>query len=37
MVICGTREETSKTVTIRKHGGEDLGSMTIQELVKVIS
>jgi threonyl-tRNA synthetase len=36
MVICGKREEESNTISVRKHGRGELGSLTIAELSKII-
>ena len=36
MAICGKREEESNTVSVRKHGRKELGSLTIEELVRAI-
>jgi len=36
MAICGKREAESKTISLRKHGCEELGSLTIREFVKLI-
>ncbi len=34
MLIVGEKEEETNTVSVRKHGGEDLGSMKVEEFVK---
>jgi len=36
MAICGEREEKSNATSVRRHGGEELGSVTVEELGKVI-
>ena len=36
VAICGKREAESNTISVRKHGGEKIGSLTIKELVKII-
>jgi threonyl-tRNA synthetase len=36
MAICGKREATSKTISVRKHGGRELGSFTVEEFAKII-
>jgi len=36
MAICGKREAESNTISVRKHGREKLGSLTIKELVEII-
>jgi threonyl-tRNA synthetase len=36
MIICGRKEMKSGTVSVRKHGGKDLGAFTIEEFVKMI-
>lgn len=35
MLIVGEKEEQQQTVSVRKHGGEDLGSMPVEEFVKL--
>ncbi len=37
MLIVGDKEQETGTVSIRKHGGEDLGSMSIEHLAKHIN
>jgi len=37
MVIVGEREVEQQTISIRKHGGEDLGSITIDQFADLIS
>lgn len=34
MLIVGEKEEETNTVSIRKHGGEDLGSMNVQDFIQ---
>ncbi len=36
MAICGKREEESKTISVRKHGREELGPLTIKEFVRTV-
>ena len=36
MAVCGKREEESQTVSVRKHGRKEVGSLTIKELVKTM-
>ncbi len=35
MLIVGEREETERKISVRRHGGEDLGSMSIEEFKKL--
>ena len=37
MLIIGEQEELSNTVTVRKHGGENLGAMSIEDFSNIIS
>lgn len=37
MLIVGEQEEKDGTVSVRKHGGEDLGSMTLEAFSELIS
>ncbi|RMB56057.1 threonine--tRNA ligase [Dokdonia sinensis] len=37
MIIIGEQEEENGTISVRKHGGEDLGSMTVDAFAKAIS
>jgi threonyl-tRNA synthetase len=37
MIIIGEKEEKSNSISIRKHGGEDLGSMSVEEFVDKIN
>ena len=37
MVICGKREAETNTISVRKHGRKELGTVTLEELVKTIS
>lgn len=37
MLIVGEQEEKDGTVSVRKHGGEDLGSMKVEEFAKLIA
>ena len=36
MLILGEKEQTDNTVTVRKQGGEDLGSMSIEAFVQLV-
>ena len=36
MLIVGEQEENDGTVSVRKHGGEDLGTMTVADFAKII-
>jgi threonyl-tRNA synthetase len=36
MLIIGEQEQEQEKITVRKHGGEDLGMITIQEFSKII-
>ena len=36
LLIVGEKEETSKTVSVRKQGGEDKGAMPIDDFVKIL-
>jgi threonyl-tRNA synthetase len=36
MVILGEKEQQGEMLSIRKHGGEDLGSMSAEDFVKEI-
>ena len=33
----GEREENKETISVRKHGGEDLGSISVDALIKIIT
>ena len=37
LLVMGEREAESKTVTVRERGGKDMGGMTIDSLIKIIS
>ncbi|GGE15169.1 threonine--tRNA ligase [Psychroflexus salis] len=37
MIIIGEKEEEENSISIRKHGGEDLGSMPVEEFVNRIN
>lgn len=37
MLIVGEQEEKDGTVSVRKHGGDDLGAMTVEEFAKIIN
>jgi len=36
MIIIGEQEERENVISVRKHGGEDLGKMTIDAFAKAI-
>lgn len=36
MAVCGKREAESNTIFVRKHGGEELGSLTVEELARTV-
>jgi threonyl-tRNA synthetase len=36
IIIVGEREENEGTISVRKHGGEDLGSIKVDGLIKII-
>jgi threonyl-tRNA synthetase len=37
MLIVGDNEENSQTISVRRHGGEDLGSITIEQFSDLVS
>ncbi|MAU72362.1 MAG: threonine--tRNA ligase [Pseudozobellia sp.] len=37
MLIVGENEELSNTISVRKHGGEDLGSISLESFVDLVS
>ncbi|MBD0777720.1 threonine--tRNA ligase [Maribacter sp. ANRC-HE7] len=37
MLIVGESEEENNTIAIRKHGGDDLGSITVQDFVDLVT
>jgi len=37
IIIVGEREENERTISVRKHGGEDLGSISVDRLIKIIT
>ncbi|MCL4139611.1 UNVERIFIED_CONTAM: hypothetical protein GTU68_053088 [Idotea baltica] len=37
MIIIGEDEEKSETISVRKHGGEDLGKITIEEFSSLVN
>lgn len=37
MLIVGEQEEQDGTVSVRKHGGEDLGAMTVEQFAELIN
>lgn len=36
MIIVGEQEEKNGTISVRKHGGDDLGSMDVSAFAKAI-
>ncbi|WP_296385175.1 threonine--tRNA ligase [Winogradskyella sp.] len=36
MIIVGEQEEKDNTITVRQHGGEDLGTITVEYFVKIV-
>ena len=36
MAVCGRREEESNTLSVRRHGGERLGALTVEEFIKIV-
>ena len=37
IIIVGEKEETKKQIAVRKHGGEDLGNMSIDQFKNLVS
>ena len=37
MLIVGEKEKENQTVSVRRHGGEDLGSMNIEQFINIIN
>ena len=37
MIIIGENEEKENCISLRKHGGEDLGKMSVDDFVKIIN
>ena len=37
MLIVGEKEKENRTVSVRRHGGEDLGSMKIEQFINIIN
>ena len=37
MLIVGEKEQENHTVSVRRHGGEDLGSMKIEKFINMIN
>ena len=37
MLIIGEKEKENQTVSVRRHGGEDLGSMKIEQFINIIN
>ena len=37
IIIVGEREENEQKISVRQHGGKDLGSITVDELIKMIT
>ncbi|MCA0153253.1 threonine--tRNA ligase [Winogradskyella vincentii] len=36
MIIVGEQEEMNGTITVRQHGGEDLGTISVEDFVKIV-
>jgi threonyl-tRNA synthetase len=36
MIIVGEQEEKDNTITVRQHGGEDLGTITVKDFVDIV-
>jgi len=36
MIIVGEQEEKDNTITVRQHGGEDLGTISVEDFVKIV-
>ncbi|WP_179006623.1 threonine--tRNA ligase [Winogradskyella forsetii] len=36
MIIVGEQEEKDNTITVREHGGEDLGTITVEDFIKIV-
>jgi threonyl-tRNA synthetase len=36
MLVVGEKEEEKGTVAVRKHGGEDLGSITVEDFADLV-
>src|SRR5690554_6940538 len=36
MIIVGEQEEENNTITVRQHGGEDLGTISVEEFSKIV-
>ena len=36
MIIVGEQEEKNNTITVREHGGEDLGTITVEDFVNIV-
>ncbi|WP_179019222.1 threonine--tRNA ligase [Winogradskyella forsetii] len=36
MIIVGEQEEKDNTITVREHGGEDLGTITAEHFIKIV-
>jgi len=36
MIIVGEQEEKDNTITVREHGGEDLGTITVEDFVNLV-
>ena len=37
MIIVGEKEQEEETISVRKHGGEDLGNMKVATLIDTIN
>ena len=36
MLIIGEKEAENNQISVRKHGGEDLGAMSVEDFAKII-
>ena len=36
MIIVGEQEEKDNTITVREHGGEDLGTITVEDFINIV-
>ena len=37
IIVVGEREEKNKMISVRRHGGEEIGSISVEKLIKVIT
>jgi len=37
MLIVGESDEENNTISVRKHGGDDLGAISLQDFVDLVS